>query len=89
MFTEEDPDTNGRILLVAQRRVLIVIDVSDKTAPEVLSTLDGADQHTITCVLDCTWAYGSEGTIIDLRDPANPRLSEKTGRPATSSPSTT
>ncbi|MDQ3741832.1 MAG: hypothetical protein M3389_12910, partial [Actinomycetota bacterium] len=75
VFTEEDPDTNGRILLVSNGGVLIVIDVTDKTAPEVLSTLADADDHTVTCVLDCTWAYGSEGTIVDLRDPAQPVLS--------------
>ena len=75
VFTEEDPDTNGRILLISNAGVLMVIDVSDKSAPTVLSTLDGADDHTVSCVLDCTWMYGSEGTIVDLRDPAAPRLS--------------
>jgi hypothetical protein len=77
VFTEEDPDTNGRILLVSNNGVLTVIDVRDKKAPKVLSSLPGADEHTVTCVLDCTWAYGSDGMIVDLRDPANPRLSDK------------
>jgi len=77
VFTEEDPDTNGRILLISNAGVLMVIDVSDKTAPEVISTLDSADNHTVSCVLDCTWAYGSEGMIVDLRNPAAPRLSEE------------
>src|SRR3712207_9191556 len=54
----------------------MVIDVSDKTDPKVMSTLEDADDHTVSCVLDCTWVYGSEGTIVDLRDPENPRLSE-------------
>ena len=71
---EEDPDTNGRILLATYSGQLIVFDVSDKTAPKVLSTLDDVEQHTITCVLDCTYAYGSEGDIIDLRDPKSPKL---------------
>ena len=77
VFTEEDPDTNGSILLVSNGGQLMVIDVSDKRAPELLSTLANADDHTITCILDCTWAYGSEGTIVDLRDPASPRLSPR------------
>jgi LVIVD repeat len=87
VFTEEDPDTNGRILLISNAGVLMVIDVSDKTAPKVLSTLANADDHTVSCVLDCTWMYGSEGTIVDLRDPAAPVLSphnwqtETGGRP--------
>ena len=72
-FTEEDPDTNGRILLRWDGG-LQVIDVSDKSNPTVLSTLDEPDQHTVTCVLDCTYAYGSEGTIVDLRDPKNPKV---------------
>jgi hypothetical protein len=72
-FTEEDPDTNGRILVVSNTDTLIY-DVSDKTAPKLLGRLPGLDQHTMTCVLDCTWVYGSEGAIVDLRDPAHPKL---------------
>jgi hypothetical protein len=75
-FTEEDPDTNGKILLVSNAGVLMVIDVSDPTAPKEIGTtdVDGADQHTWTCVLDCTYGYGSEGRIADLRDPKNPKI---------------
>ncbi len=36
---EEDPDTNGKILLATYNGQLIVFDVSDKTKPTVLSTL--------------------------------------------------
>jgi hypothetical protein len=78
VFTEEDPDTNGRILLISNGGVLMVIDVSDKANPKLLSTLADADDHTVSCVLDCSWMYGSEGTIVDLRDPAQPRLSANT-----------
>jgi hypothetical protein len=76
VFTEEDPDTNGEILLISNDGVLMVIDVRDKANPAVLSTLEDADEHTVSCVLDCTWAYGSAGMIVDLRDPENPVLSE-------------
>jgi len=69
-FAQEDVDTNGKILLIGNS----VIDVSDKENPEILST-HGVSSHTITCVLDCKWAYGSEGQIVDLRDPSNPRTS--------------
>lgn len=76
-FAEEDPDTNGEILLRSEEGAVEVIDVSDKTAPKVLSKLptNGSfkPQHSISCVLNCTYAYGSAGTIIDLRDPKNPR----------------
>jgi len=78
VFTEEDPETNGKILPIENDGVLMIIDVSDKSTPKVMSTLDGVSQHTISCILDCTWVYGSEGAIVDLRDPKNPKLSAKT-----------
>lgn len=73
-FPEEDPDTNGEILITSEEGAIEVIDVSNKAAPKFLAKLDGDPQHTISCVLNCTWAYGSEGSIVDLRDPANPKL---------------
>ncbi len=72
-FTEEDPDTNGRLLVISNGDTF-VYDVSDKTAPKLVGTLAGLDQHTMTCVLDCSWVYGSEGAIVDLRDPTQPKL---------------
>lgn len=74
VFPEEDVDTNGRILLVENGNTLFVIDVTDKTAPKVMSEVNDAGTHTITCVLDCTYAYGNNGKIFDLRDPAKPVL---------------
>jgi hypothetical protein len=81
-FTEEDVDTNGKILLigsfgdltdgVAPLNRVFVIDVTDKRVPKIRSYVDGANAHTITCVADCTYAYGSNGTIIDLRNPDVP-----------------
>ena len=58
--------------------VLMVIDVSDKTAPEVLATLDDADDSTRSPA--CSTARGPtarRATIIDLRDPAEPRLADR------------
>ena len=78
VFTEEDPNTNGEILPVENAGTLMVIDVSDKTAPKLLSETPMPTQHTISCVLDCTWIYGSEGAIVDLRDPKAPKVSSKT-----------
>lgn len=76
---QEDPDTNGEILLVdayedgtpASRNKLLVIDVSDKADPSILSSVDVTD-HTWTCINGCTGAIGRSGHIVDLRDPANP-----------------
>lgn len=73
-FAEEDVDTNGRILLISTLFDLYVIDVEDKSNPQIISTVAGVDEHTYTCVLDCRYAYGSEGAIVDLTDPAKPEL---------------
>ena len=54
-----------------------IIDVEDKSNPQILSKINGPAQHTYSCVSNCRWAYGSEGSIIDLRDPANPELVEE------------
>jgi hypothetical protein len=83
-FVEEDLDTNGEIALIGSYgdlapnigplNRLLVIDVSDKSNPHVLSELQGVDSHTVSCVLDCTYAYNSDGKIIDLTDPTSPQL---------------
>ena len=75
----ENIDTNGEILVTGQSigGTLYVVDVRNKTTPTILSTLQNAADHTNTCVLDCTFVYGSEGTITDLRDPAKPKLLSK------------
>ncbi len=77
---QEDPDTNGEILLVnavnpaaPAANELLIIDVSVKTAPRVLSKLATVD-HTWTCVADCTYAYGRTGGILDLTTPASPKI---------------
>ncbi len=73
-FPEEDPETNGEVLLVGNGGGLDVIDVEDKTNPAVIGQVEGADEHTISCVLDCKWAYGSEGVIVNLTDPTTPKI---------------
>ncbi|HVL65453.1 MAG TPA: hypothetical protein VM573_09830 [Actinomycetota bacterium] len=88
-FSREDLDGNGKILVVpntlsgqndgdlqttAPTNAVYIIDVEDKLNPRIISKVPGAAQHTFSCVLDCTWAYGSDGNIIDLRDPTEPKL---------------
>lgn len=100
-FSREDIDGNGKILVVpntasgvndgtapngSATNAVYIIDVEDKTNPQIISKINGPAQHTFSCVLDCKWAYGSDGNIIDLRDPANPKwVKEKwgDGMPAT------
>ncbi len=78
---QEDPDTNGRILLLDGTNPeapdegigLHVVDVSDPADMSVIAEVDVTD-HTWTCVADCTYAYGRTGHIVDLTDPSNPEL---------------
>jgi hypothetical protein len=83
-FPAERMDTNGKILIIAEQTPLVTIDsplnrmhvfdVSDPAAPSEIAILEGTNDHTFTCVLDCRWAYGSHGTIVDLHDPESPSI---------------
>lgn len=80
MFENENVATDGNILLFSEQTPgdkLHVYDVSDKTQIKEIATLPGAGDHTTTCILDCQWAYGSGGSIVDLRDPSNPKLMQQ------------
>ena len=84
MMENEDVDSNGEIMLFSEQNfvaggttppnALHVWNVEDKSNPVEIGTLDGAGQHTMSCLDNCKWAYGSDGNIIDLRDPTNPKL---------------
>ncbi|HEV8045765.1 MAG TPA: hypothetical protein VGP38_11330, partial [Rubrobacter sp.] len=77
MFENENVATNGEIMLFSESlpgNALHVYDVSDKTRIREIATVEGAGDHTTTCLLGCKWAYGSDGSITDLRDPRNPKL---------------
>ena len=71
---EEDVDTNGRTLLIGTLEALHVVDVRKPAAPVEVATLDGADAHTISCVLDCSYAWLSSGRIVDLRNLEGPKV---------------
>jgi hypothetical protein len=87
LFSREDLDGNERLIVVpntvtasadgtprAGTNALYIIDVEDKSNPEIIATLPGAGSHTSSCVLDCRYVYNSNGQIIDIRDPASPKL---------------
>ena len=76
-FENEDVSTDGKIMLFSEslpRNILHIWDVEDKSNPVPLADLPNAGDHTMTCILRCEWAYGSDGTIVDLRNPAKPRI---------------
>ncbi len=71
-FENEDVSSNGKILLFSEQSpgdVLHVWDVEDKSNPVEIAQVDGAGDHTHTCILSCAYSYGSDGSIIDLRRP--------------------
>ncbi|HEV3475452.1 MAG TPA: hypothetical protein VG602_08805 [Actinomycetota bacterium] len=73
----ENPQTNGKILLLSNDnigRTLDIYDVSNKAAPaKIASYADLERNHIWECVLDCEYAYGATGAILDLSDPAKPQ----------------
>ncbi len=76
-FENEDVATDGRIMLFSEeapQSLLHVWDIEDKTNPVEIATVEGAGNHTATCILRCTYSYGSDGAIVDLRDPAKAKL---------------
>jgi hypothetical protein len=86
-FAQEDIETNGEVLVLGQGTdtgnptdVLFVYDVRDKRLPRLVSTLRGAASHTISCVLGCQYLYNSNGEIVDLRDPASPKVAGSWGK---------
>jgi hypothetical protein len=77
VFPNEDVDTNGKILMISNQEAggtFEVWNVEDKSTPVKLATMEGISDHTFTCVLRCTYGYGAGGSIIDLHEPAEPRL---------------
>jgi hypothetical protein len=88
-FENEDVSTNGSILVFSEtlpQSNLHIWDVEDKSNPTAITTLAGAGQHTMSCILKCDYLYGSGGAVVDLRDPAKPEVvgNWQEGMPASS-----
>ena len=86
MFENEDvavsPDQS--FLLFSEslpENFLRVYDVEDKSNIQEIAAVPGAGDHTTSCILQCTYAYGSDGSITDLSDPANPKPLALAGDP--------
>lgn len=82
-FPHEDVDTNGKILVLAETQLtgpspfdrFHIWDVTDPANPrEIASPPNPRGDRSLTCVYNCTYAYGSAGTILDLTNPANPQV---------------
>jgi hypothetical protein len=89
LLSREDLDTNGEILIMPNSITssLRIYDVEDKANITLLADLPGGNSHTHSCILNCTYAYGSNGQIVDLRDPTKPKILKQKwgdGKPTTS-----
>ena len=75
-FENEDVSTNGRIMLFSEELpsdVLHVWDIQNLAAPREIAALSGGGGHTSTCILDCSYSLSSEGYVVDLRRPDQPK----------------
>lgn len=75
-FENEDVATNGRIMLFSEELpsdVLHVWDIQNLAAPREIAALSGAGGHTSSCLLDCSYSLSSEGYVVDLRRPDQPK----------------
>lgn len=80
-FENEDVavSPNGKTLLFSEslpQDILHVWDVSDKANPEEIAQVEGAGDHTATCILKCKWVYGSDGSVVDLRKRKSPEKAD-------------
>ena len=81
-FENEDVATNGKIMIFSEelpQSRLHIWDVEDKANPEEIAVLNGAGQHTMSCLQNCKWLYGSDGYIVDLRSNPGGLLDQAVG----------
>lgn len=75
-FENEDVSTNGRIMLFSEElpsNVLHVWDIQNLAAPREIAALAGSGGHTHSCILDCSYSLSSNGYLVDLRRPDQPK----------------
>ncbi|MDQ4025842.1 MAG: acyltransferase family protein, partial [Actinomycetota bacterium] len=69
--------TGGELLLLNGHIGISALDVwnvEDKSNPVLAGTVQGVSDEHFSCLLQCTWAYGSNGSVVDLRVPQKPEL---------------
>lgn len=78
MFENEDVEVtpDGKYMFFSESLpgdILRVYDVEDKTNIVEVAGVEGAGDHTSSCILKCRFMYGSDGSITDLRNPEKPK----------------
>ena len=78
-FENEDVsvDSHHKILIFSESLpgdALHVFDLQDLANPIEIATLQGAGDHTTSCLFDCKYTWGSSGTVVDMRRPDQPKI---------------
>lgn len=53
---------------------LHVYDLQSLENPREIATVSGAANHTMSCIFDCRYLWGSSGKVIDMKRPDQPKL---------------
>ncbi len=78
-FENEDVsvDSKHKLLMFSESLpgdALHVYDLQDLANPVEIATVQGAGDHTSSCIFDCKYTWGSTGTVVDLRRPDQPKI---------------
>lgn len=76
-FENEDVAATDKLMFFSSQlpqSVLYIYDVTDKTKPVQVAALSSAGDHTTECIDDCTYTYGSSGTIVRVGNGANAEI---------------
>jgi hypothetical protein len=78
-FENEDVsvDSKHKILIFSESLpgdALHVYDLQSLENPVEIATLQGAGDHTTSCLFDCKYTWGSSGTVVDMRRPDQPKI---------------
>jgi hypothetical protein len=78
-FENEDVavDSKHKLLIFSESLpgdALHVFDLQSLANPVEIATLQGAGDHTTSCLFDCKYTWGSSGTVVDMRRPDQPKI---------------
>lgn len=78
-FENEDVsvDSKHKLLIFSESlpgNALHIYDLQSLANPVEIATLQGAGNHTTSCLFDCKYLWGSKGTVTDLRRPDQPKV---------------
>ena len=78
-FENEDVsvDSKHKFLIFSEttpENILHVFDLQSLENPREIAAVSGAANHTMSCLFDCRYLWGSTGTVIDMKRPDQPKV---------------